>query len=125
MRALHPNKVDDYLLHRMDKANNSAALIRAQLHVWGRMGPEQRHKLNTAKKSGLLENALEQDALSDAENIFNDIRSSTDDRITVAVLARRIVSHCEASKNESTRSKYQNLVAELTKPTIALSLIHI
>ena len=119
VRALHPNKVDDYLLHRMDKANNSAALIRAQLHVWGRMGPEQRHKLNTAKKSGLLENALEQDALSDAENIFNDIRSSTDDRITVAVLARRIVSHCEASKNESTRSKYQNLVAELTKPTIA------
>jgi len=70
VRALHPNKLDDYLLHRMDKPGNNKFLVKAQIHLWQSFTGEQRSKLSLSKKSGLLQNALDNDALGTAENVI-------------------------------------------------------
>jgi len=118
VRALHPSKLDDYLLHRMDKVGNSAALIRAQMAAWMELKPEQRSGIRFSKKSALLQNALDHDALLVAENIFSDIRSEINDNLEMAVLANRMASYYAASKNEAKSTEYQTLVSQLTQPKV-------
>ncbi len=118
VRAVHPKKLDDYLLHRLDKENNSKALVNAQMTAWQNYSTEQRQKVKFAKKSMLLQNALEFDSLSVAENIFKELRSDSTHDLDIAMLARRIAVHCQGGRLDDKTSKYNDLASKLASTQI-------
>lgn len=114
VRALYPMKIEPYLLHRMDKIGNSTQLIQAQLTFWIQLNETQKSTINFAKKSLLLENALELDGLKTAESIFDSIKSTPMKEIEIAVLAHRIASYCQSKKNGDKSSKYTLIAQQYT-----------
>jgi membrane associated rhomboid family serine protease len=119
IKALHPKKRNEYLLHRMDKSGNSKALLIAQLQLWKQYTETQKQQLSFAKKAQLLQSALELDKLNDAENIFestlveinndNVNHDNTETRMQCAILARRIAAYCQSNERHEKSSKYSNL----------------
>lgn len=111
VRALYPNKIEPYLLHRMDKSGNSTQLIQAQLKFWNQQNDAKKSAINFAKKSLLLENALELNGMETAESIFDSVRSTPKKEIEIAMLAHRLAMHCQSKQNVEKSSKY-NLIAQ-------------
>ena len=117
VRALHPSKLSNYLVHRMDKSGNSDALIGAQLREWQIFNNEQRYQLAAEKKSSLLLSALEVRALEVAEQVFESLRSETEDPMLIAVSARQIGSYCSQNNLQDKSKKYNELARKLADHT--------
>ncbi len=115
VRALHPQKLTDYLIHRMDKAGNSQSLQHAQLQYWNKLAPEHRDELSKRKKEVLLQNALENDALNVAEQVFDSLRASTTDDTEMAICARQISFYCTQNNKADKAQKYQELAQRLAE----------
>jgi membrane associated rhomboid family serine protease len=115
VRALHPKKLDQYLLHRMDKTGNNKQLIFEQLKFWENLNPEQQQKVSFVKKSSLLQNSLEYDALPAAEKLFNQLKLEHHNDLDIAVLAQRIATYCEINKNSEKMSQYRAFAVEFAK----------
>jgi len=120
VRALHPKKLNDYLRHRMDKAGNNKSLIHAQIREWQAYTPEQRQNLSFAKKSTLLQNALDDDALAVAENIFNDLKSDSDKNLDIAMLAKRLAVYCQSTRQPDKTTMYNALATQLAQSNVNL-----
>jgi hypothetical protein len=112
VRALHPQKSKDYLIHRMDKIGNSKQLIIAQLEFWKTLTDSTKSSIKFEKKSLLLRNCLSINALESAENIFNSVKDNPAKKIDIAVLARRIATHCQSTNNASKLAKYDSIAQE-------------
>ena len=124
IKALHPKKHNEYLLHRMDKFGNSKAILQAQLQLWKQHTEAQNQQLSFAKRNQLLQSALELNALNDAENIFESILSDinsnsaelgnidqddTEKRMQCAISARRLAAYCQSNEHHDKSSKYTHL----------------
>jgi membrane associated rhomboid family serine protease len=115
VRALHPKKLQQYLLHRMDKPGNGKALIFEQLQAWQSFGPDQRQQVNFNKKSALLQNLLEYDALRAAEKLFSELKLEANHDLDIAMLAQRLASYCQSIQNIDKTSKYSELADEFAQ----------
>ena len=121
VRALHPKKLEEYLLHRMDKAGNNKALVFAQLAAWEGFSPEQRQNVSFVKKSRLLQNLLEYDALRAAEALFNELKRESDHHLDIAMLAQRLATYCQKIKNAEKMSLYKTLAGQFANTNAKLS----
>lgn len=109
IRAQYPRKKNEYLLHRMDKPGNCKALIQDQLNYWKSLAPEQKQASAFTKKNQLLLNALELNALKPAEDIFNSLKESQEQKMEVASLARRIAIACRTQGRTDKEEHYNQL----------------
>jgi membrane associated rhomboid family serine protease len=120
VRALHPKKLEDYLLHRMDKTGNNKALIFAQLDAWKNFNSEQRQKISFVKKSTLLQNLLEYDALQATEALFNELKLESGHDLEIAMLAQRLATYCQTIQNTEKTSLYRRLAGEFANTNAKL-----
>lgn len=118
VRALHPQKMNDYLLHRMDKPHNSKALIQAQLRVWSAHLPKEMPALSYDKKRTLFENALSVGELKAAESLFEVLKQEQEDPLAVAVLARQISVYCQNNDLHDKRSEYGEIAIRLAQADV-------
>ncbi|MFT6097470.1 MAG: membrane associated rhomboid family serine protease [Arenicella sp.] len=120
VRALHPRKLQEYLLHRMDKAGNNKALIFAQLDAWKNLGSEQRQKISFVKKSTLLQNLLDYDVLQGAEALFNELKLESDHDLEIAMLAQRLATYCQTIHNTEKMLLYRTLAGQFANTNAKL-----
>ncbi len=118
VRALHPQKLNDYLLHRMDKPGNTRPLIHAQLKALEAYSEEKSTSLSHEKKRSLFENALLVGSLKAAENLFRLLRNEEEDPLAVAVLARQISVYCQNNDLQDKRSEYSELANRLAQSDV-------
>ncbi len=116
VRALHPSKLEDYLLHRMGKSGNSENLIGAQLQQWRKYNAVQRAGLSSAKRDSLLSSALDNSVLDIAEQVFETLKADDERAMTLAVSASQIATFCEQKNIPQKAKKYSQLAQNLTKP---------
>lgn len=109
VRALHPKKVHDYLLHRLDKTGNSENLVLAQLTFWRRMDTQQRADISIEKRGRLLTAALELNNLEMAEQVFESMQSATQASMNLAVSARQLSAFCKGINKPEKSEKYHKL----------------
>jgi len=109
IRAIYPQKKNDYLLHRMDKAGNSKPIIADQLTLWNAQTPDQKHSISFAKKSQLLINSLELNALKTAEDIFSSLSNTQELHVETASLARRIAVYCQDQGRSDKTDQYNDI----------------
>lgn len=117
VRALHPKKLNDYLLHRLDKPGNPKPLVLAQARAWQNYADNQRQAISFEKKSSLLQNALGVNCLSAAENIFRDIKSDPQRELDLAMLAKRIAVYCSDKHSDKT-TEYSKLAAKMAQSNV-------
>jgi len=118
VRALHPQKLNDYLLHRMDKSGNSRRLIHAQLNAWSNLSTTDRSSLPHSKKLKLFENALFVDSIEEAESLFGDIKSRESAPLAVAVLARQIAVYCQNNGLRDKLAQYSEMANQLAQSEV-------
>lgn len=101
VRALHPSKRKEYLLHRLDKRGNGDVIIAAQLKLWRQLEADEQAGLAPNKRSELLKSALDLQNLEVAEQIFSSLRGNSDEAKNLAVSARQLAVFCrQANKPE-------------------------
>lgn len=113
VRALHSAKLDDYLVHRLDKPGNPKNLVLDQARVWQNYGAQERHAISFEKKTALLQNALDADCLSVAENIFSDLKNEPQRELDLAMLAKRIAVYCQGTRHTGKATEYSELAAKM------------
>ncbi len=113
VRAHHPQKVKEYLIHRMDKPANSTNVVTAQIQHWRSLNDKEIANISIAKHKGVLEGALELGHIQVAEEVFRHLRTADVDPMTLAVLARRLSTFCQGTNNQNKSDKYGALAQEL------------
>lgn len=113
VRALHPKKRKEYLVHRLDKKGNTDELIRAQLTWWKNTSELDRSNVSDQKKSGLLQGALDLKSVSIAEEIFIALHESSFDSLELAVFARRLSFLFETDGHSGKDKHYKSLAQNL------------
>jgi membrane associated rhomboid family serine protease len=117
VKAVHPKKLNEYLLHRIGKPANSKALVLAQIAAWSGYNDKERSSISFEKKAVLLESFLDVDSLSAAENIFKDIKSISGREMDVAILARRIAVFCQSIDHAAKTDEYNALARNIVHTT--------
>lgn len=118
VRALHPSKVTDYLVHRMDKNGNSQNLVNAQMREWRTFSSDQRSNLMVAKRSSLLASAIDGNSLDVAEQVFDSLQKEGSDTMSLAVSARQIASFCTQINQPDKAKKYNEIARKLADPRV-------
>lgn len=119
VRAVHPSKYDQYLVHRMDKTGNSKALVHAQLEYWENLSHDKKMKLSFAKKQQLIMNALGEDAFNTAEDIYNSVKSLRGQDQQLASLAQHLSQYFKANANNEKSSDYSSQAMHFATREIA------
>jgi len=99
----------------MDKNGNSAGLVSAQLRYWQKLSEQQRMSLSYKKRNNLLLSALDSSNLSIAEQVFESLRSDSDDAMTLAVSAQQIANYCRQNNKPNKARRYIELTQQLTQ----------
>ena len=117
VRAHHPKKVRDYLVHRMDKPANSPSLTAAQLKHWRTLNTAELGALSLAKHRGVLDGALELKNFEAAEEVFQYLYKLqdqvSDTAMELAVIARNISVLFRSSDRTEKAERYSALAREL------------
>lgn len=113
VRAHHPKKVKEYLIHRMDKPANSVNLVTAQLHHWRSLNTQEVAGIPIAKHKGVLDGALDVGNIQIAEEVFRHMKTVDGDPMTLAVAARQLSTFCRESNSQDKADKYGALAQEL------------
>ncbi len=118
VRALHPGKRKEYLLHRLDKRGNSAQVVAAQVELWRRLPPQEQARIEGGKRSELLKSALELQSLDIAEQVFNSLRETNVDNMGLAVAARQLSVFCRQNNKPDRADKYNDLAQNLAQTDV-------
>lgn len=119
VRAYHPRKLQEYLVHRMGKPNNPTGVVTAQLSQWKKLNTDKRERLSLEKQSALLGEALGLSNLEVAEDIFKSMRQRSQDFMQLAASARQLSAFCHRSNRQDKADRYSGLAQELANPSYA------
>lgn len=117
VRAHHPTKVKEYILHRVDKDGNPEILNSAQIRFWKSLSDDERHKITDNKLAGFIETALRLDHLDVAQQSFKVLRQNTQDTMNIASLSHRLAAYCRQNNRDAEALKYNDLAEKMSQLT--------
>lgn len=113
IRALHPSKRKDYLIHRLDKLGNSNAILSDQFRLWKQLTSQEREELNAVKRQKLFTDSLQRQQFDVAEQLFSGFKNTIDDPKDLAIMARQFSVACRENRRESKADEYDQLAQQL------------